>query len=57
MENDNSKPIQRRSIFALLIAAIITPMAEAKGRKGSRRVGGSNSHGKGARYVGGRRRR
>ncbi len=52
----STTPIKRRSLFALLVATIITPVAEAKGRKGSRRVGGRNSHGKGSHYVGGRRR-
>lgn len=31
------------------------PMPESKGRKGSKRVGGYNSKGKGSHYVGGRR--
>ena len=31
------------------------PHLEAKGRKGSKRVGGYTSKGKGSRYVGGRR--
>lgn len=36
-------------------AASAIPMPEAKGRTGSRRVGGYTSKGKGSRYVGGRR--
>ena len=31
------------------------PLPEAKGRKGSKRVGGYTSKGEGSRYVGGRR--
>lgn len=31
------------------------PSAEAQNRQGSRRYGGSNSHGRGSRYVGGHR--
>lgn len=48
-------PIKRRDLFALLAAAIITPLAEAKGRKGSKRSGGSGSSGKGSKYRGGKR--
>ena len=32
--------------------AFISPAAEARGRIGSHRVGGTNSHGKGSHYVG-----
>jgi hypothetical protein len=45
----------------LLIVAMIaftlsiSPTADAKGRRGSHRVGGHNSHGKGSHYVGGHR--
>ena len=37
----------------LLIAMSYSHDAEARGRKGSHRVGGTNSHGKGSHYVGG----
>ncbi|MCF4125191.1 hypothetical protein [Methylobacterium sp. SyP6R] len=41
--------------LALTIASVLgTVAAEARGRSGSHRVGGSNSHGKGSHYVGGR---
>ncbi|HAZ3446969.1 TPA: hypothetical protein JD357_005702 [Citrobacter freundii] len=36
-------------------ASSSVPLPEAKGRKGSKRVGGYTSKGKGSRYVGGRR--
>jgi hypothetical protein len=36
-------------------ASSLVPLPEAKGRKGSKRVGGHTSKGKGSRYVGGRR--
>jgi hypothetical protein len=46
-------------MFAMLIAVIfvvgMVAEAEAKGRKGSTRVGGYTSHGKGSHYIGGRR--
>jgi hypothetical protein len=47
--------ITRRSLFAFVAAAIITPTAEAKGRRGSKRSGGSGSSGKGSKYRGGKR--
>ncbi len=37
------------------IASSSVPLPEAKGRTGSKRVGGYTSKGKGSRYVGGRR--
>jgi len=40
-------------LVASAASALMLP--ETKGRKGSTRVGGSNSKGKGSRYVGGRR--
>ena len=52
------KSQNRRSFFTALVAAavvIVTPVAEAKGRTGSRRVGGSGRSGKGGHYVGGRK--
>ena len=50
----------RRGFFAALIAAAavvaaVPHEAQAKGRTGSRRVGGSGRSGKGGRYVGGRK--
>ena len=36
-------------------AALTVQLPEAKGRTGSKRVGGYTSKGKGSRYVGGRR--
>ena len=36
-------------------ASSLTPLPEAKGRKGSKRVGGYTKKGKGSRYVGGRK--
>ncbi len=41
--------------LSLADAAVAFPMPESKARKGSRRVGGTNSKGKGSHYVGGRR--
>lgn len=52
-----SKVPPRRAFFAALMAAAAVaaiPEAEAKGRQGSRRVGGSGRSGKGGRYVGGK---
>lgn len=49
----NSK-LNQATILPDLTSAL-TPRPEAKGRKGSTRVGGSNSKGKGSRYVGGRK--
>ena len=49
----------RRGFFAALIAVAVVAAgpheAQAKGRTGSRRVGGSGRSGKGGRYVGGRK--
>ena len=49
----------RRGFFAALIAvavvAAVPHESQAKGRTGSRRVGGSGRSGKGGRYVGGRK--
>lgn len=47
-----------RKLLAVTIAIVFALScfahdAEAKGRKGSHRVGGANSHGKGSHYVGG----
>lgn len=53
-----NKPQNRRTFFTALLAAVAVaaiPEAEAKGRTGSRRVGGSGRSGKGGRYVGGRK--
>jgi hypothetical protein len=48
----------RRAIGFVLIATslmcVIVDAADARGRTGSFRVGGYNSHGKGSHYVGGR---
>jgi len=38
----------------VMISIALGSVAEAKGRKGSKRVGGYNSHGKGSHYIGGR---
>lgn len=49
---------KRRAFFSAFLAAVavaVVPDAEAKGRTGSRRVGGSGRSGKGGRYVGGRK--
>ncbi len=49
----------KRTITLAIIAAtflVITLDASAGGRKGSHRVGGTNSHGKGSHYVGGHKR-
>ena len=39
---------------ALVIASVFATAADARGRTGSHRVGGTNSHGKGSHYYGGR---
>lgn len=39
---------------ALTLATIVATAVEARGRTGSHRIGGTNSHGKGSHYVGGR---
>ena len=38
----------------VIISIALASVAEAKGKKGSKRVGGYNSHGKGSHYIGGR---
>jgi hypothetical protein len=38
---------------AIFVIAILAADADARGRTGSYRVGGYNSHGKGSHYVGG----
>lgn len=45
------------AVVAVLFAAslVCVSVAEAKGRKGSIRVGGYTSSGKGSKYIGGRR--
>jgi hypothetical protein len=40
--------------LAVLLIVLLVADAEARGRTGSYRVGGYNSHGKGSHYVGGR---
>ncbi len=56
---NNATNTRRRLLGAFFAAAValaaVVPEAEAKGRTGSRRVGGSGRSGKGGRYVGGRR--
>jgi hypothetical protein len=44
-----------KSIFVLVISLMLvfSSLGEAANRKGSHRVGGTNSHGKGSHYVGG----
>lgn len=43
------------ALLALFTASIVASTdAEARGRKGSHRSGGYNSHGKGSHYYGGR---
>lgn len=42
------------SLFILALSAMTPHGASARGRIGSHRVGGYNSHGKGSHYVGGR---
>jgi hypothetical protein len=39
---------------AILVIVMLIADADASGRKGSFRVGGYNTHGKGSHYVGGR---
>lgn len=41
-------------LTAILVTAISIADCEARGRTGSQRIGGYNSHGKGSHYVGGR---
>jgi hypothetical protein len=38
---------------AIFVIAMLVADADARGRTGSHRVGGYNSHGKGSHYVGG----
>ena len=47
--------MKKLSILTVVIITlfIISGTAYARGRKGSHRVGGYNSHGKGSHYVGG----
>ncbi|MBU3887637.1 hypothetical protein [Methylosinus sp. KRF6] len=42
------------AIATLAISAAIIDTADARGRSGSHRYGGYNSHGKGSHYYGGR---
>lgn len=45
-------------VFALIVCVAMLSAsipADAKGRKGSTRVGGYTSHGKGSHYIGGMR--
>jgi uncharacterized membrane protein len=49
----------KKSFFVLMslivvMSLVLAPLAEAKGRKGSTRVGGTST-GKGSHYVGGRK--
>jgi len=44
-----------RNLIFLLIVIVSINATTAKGRKGSKRIGGYNSHGKGSHYIGGRR--
>ena len=50
-------PVKTATILILMsfIFLNLADFSEAKGRKGSKRYGGTNSHGKGSHYVGGRR--
>jgi len=48
-----------KAIVWVLLAVFVSTLvmsadADARGRRGSHRVGGYNSHGKGSHYVGGR---
>ena len=40
-------------VLILVALTFVSTVAEARGRRGSHRVGGTNSHGKGSHYVGG----
>lgn len=51
MKNINSKSFTLLVLLAFFVAISI----EAGNRKGSQRVGGSNSKGKGSHYVGGKK--
>lgn len=48
-----SKRIRAGLAVAALTVLAVAPSVEARGRLGSHRVGGTNSHGKGSHYVGG----
>jgi hypothetical protein len=41
------------ALTALFVFVMLVADADARGRTGSYRVGGTNSHGKGSHYVGG----
>lgn len=41
-------------VIALISSLALSAIAEARGRTGSHRSGGYNSHGKGSHYYGGR---
>jgi hypothetical protein len=41
------------ALILLVIVAVTSSVADAANRKGSHRVGGTNSHGKHSHYVGG----
>jgi hypothetical protein len=46
----------KTTILMLMLGFVVVnfaPKVEAKGRTGSHRVGGYNSHGKGSHYIGG----
>jgi hypothetical protein len=47
--------LDMKKILTLVLLALLSLsfIAEAANRKGSHRVGGTNSHGKGSHYVGG----
>ncbi len=40
-------------LFLITLTLVFSSIGEAANRKGSHRVGGTNSHGKGSHYVGG----
>lgn len=52
----NAAPSLNTSSVGSLASELSAPSFQAANRKGSTRVGGSNSKGKGSRYIGGRRR-
>jgi hypothetical protein len=45
--------LARRRLFVAIAAMVLPSAAAIAARKGSKRVGGSGSSGKGSRYVGG----
>ena len=49
------KKLMQVLIVAIILSMFLFSIADAKGRTGSKRVGGTNSHGKGSIYVGGRK--